>query len=452
MQSIIYRCGGRRLLSGGGKAIAGNILWLAGERVVRLLLGFLVGAWVGRYLGPERYGTLAYAVAFVAIFQAVTTLGADTIVVRDVVRRPDNTHQLLGTLLRLRLITGMFCWIAAVAAAWLLDPHGGTALLVAIVGCSLVFQAADTVDLWFQSQLQSRRTVVAKLTAYFISNGIRVALVLSHAPLVAFAAAAAVDTAFVAVGLVLAYRNFPVATRWSHARTMSKSLIIESWPFLLSSLSVLIYLRIDQIMLRTMRGDHELGLFAAAMPLSSVWQIIPTTLVSSLAPLVARRKAESEAAYQRTLLLIYRLFGVVSLVLATATALLAPFIVRLLYGPEFIGAAQVLAIHAFSNVFVALGLAQSLWITNEGAGRINMLKTLAGGTIAVVGNLLLIPPYGAVGAAWVTIISFATSAIISNLVLAPEVVLNQLGINARLPWSALIKTRRLAGGINDPAA
>jgi PST family polysaccharide transporter len=440
------------LLSGGGKAIAGNILWLAGERVVRLLLGFVVGAWVGRYLGPERYGTLAYAVAFVAIFQAVATLGSDTIVVRDLVRRPEHAHRLLGTLLRLRILAGILCWIAAVAAAWLLDPHGDTALLVAIVGCGLVFQAADTVDLWFQSELQSRRTVVAKLMAYLVSNGIRIALVLGHAPLIAFAAVAAVDSAFVAIGLGLAYRRYPLAMRWSHARTLSKAILVESWPFLLSSLSVLIYLRIDQIMLRTMRGDHELGLFAAAMPLSSVWQIIPTTLVSSLAPLVARRKAESEAAYQRTLLTIYRLFGVVSLMLATATALLAPSIVRLLYGPAFEGTAHVLAIHAFSNVFVALGLAQSLWITNEGAGRVSMMKTLTGGVIAVVGNLLLIPSYGAVGAAWVTIISFATSAILSNLVLAPEVVLNQLGINARLPWDALIKTRRLGGGISDPAA
>lgn len=440
------------MLSGGGKAIAGNILWLAGERVVRLLLGFLVGAWVGRYLGPERYGTLAYAVALVAIFQAIATLGSDTIVVRDLVRRPDNAHRLLGTLLRLRILSGILCWIVAVAAAWLLDPHGDTALLVAIVGCGLVFQAADTVDLWFQSELQSRRTVIAKLAACLVSNGIRIALVLGHAPLIAFAVVAAVDSALVAIGLVLAYSRYPLTMRWSHARALSKSILVESWPFLLSSLSVLIYLRIDQIMLRTMRGDHELGLFAAAMPLSSVWQIIPTTLVSSLAPLVARRKAESEAGYQRTLLTIYRLFGVVSLVLATATALLAPLIVRLLYGPAFAGTAQVLAIHAFSNVFVALGLAQNLWITNEGAGRVSMIKTLAGGAIAVVGNLLLIPSYGAVGAAWVTIISFATSAILSNLVLAPEVVLNQLGINAQLPWDALVKTRRLGGGISDPAA
>jgi PST family polysaccharide transporter len=64
-----------------------NTGWLMIDRFVRLFLGVAVGAWVARYLGPERYGELCYSIALVALFQTVANLGADGIIIRDICRR-----------------------------------------------------------------------------------------------------------------------------------------------------------------------------------------------------------------------------------------------------------------------------------------------------------------------------------------------------------------------------
>jgi O-antigen/teichoic acid export membrane protein len=410
-------------------AIATNAGWLLGDRLVRALVGFFVGARVARYLGPTEFGQFAYVLAFIAFFQVVANLGSDSIVVRDIARDPGSAPEVLGSIVRLRLVLGSCCWASAVALMAIINPgERETIILTAIIGGILVFQAADTVDLWFQSQSQSRRTVIAKLVAYLLTNSLKIVLIIAQAPLMAFGIAFLLDFMAAALGLATAYRRFPTVRRWRPDLGRAKTLVRHSWPFMLSGLSIILYMRIDQIMLKSLRGDHELGIYAAALALSQIWQMIPMTLSVSLAPFIARKKIEGQAAYEAALLHVFRLFGAVSIVISTATALAAPVVLPLIYGPSYAEAAHVLAIHVFSNVFVALGVAQSLWLTNEqGGGQLSLIKTLCGGFVAIVGNAIAIPIWGAQGAAVVAVMSFATSGVLSNVALAPRILLMQLG-------------------------
>ena len=68
--------------------ILDNIGWLFFDKVLRMGVGLLVGVWVARYLGPEKYGLFNFAAAFVGMFIAVSGLGLQSIVVRDIVRDP----------------------------------------------------------------------------------------------------------------------------------------------------------------------------------------------------------------------------------------------------------------------------------------------------------------------------------------------------------------------------
>ena len=414
------------------RKIAANTGWLLGERLARALIGFVVAAWVARYLGPERFGQFAYVIALVALFQTIAALGADGIVVRDLAREPKSAAAILGSILRLRLITSIICWLSVVGVAAVIDPHDTTTIvLVAVVGGTMIFQVADTVDLWFQSQTQSRRTVMARLWALGLVSALKIVLVIMKAPLIAFAATLTLEFAATSVALVLAYRKLPTAERWSFDRERAVSLLRQSWPFMLSGISVIVYVRIDQIMLKQLRGEHDLGIYAAALPLSQIWQMIPVTLALSLGPHIARKKLEGEAAYERALVHLFRLVGAMSLGISISTAAVSGWIVPLLYGERYADASLVLSIHVFTNLFVGLGVIQTLWLANERAGMISLLKTLSGGAVAIIGNALLIPRYGVIGAACVAVASQAMSAVFSNLVLAPRLFLMQLGIQPR---------------------
>ena len=377
----------------------GNTGWLLFDRVFRMLIGLTVGAWVARYLGPARFGELAYVIAFIAFFQVVSGLQADGFVVRDLARNSAGAAVVLGTALRLRIVAGAACWLSAVVLMRLLHPQEERlCLLVAVVGAMLVFQASDTVDLWFESQSQSKRTVLAKLASYLFSNGIKVALLLAKAPLIAFAGVISLESAALAVALIAAYRRFPTQGRWRADLAQARELLHLCWPFVASGAMVTVYMRIDQIMLRDMLGERELGIYAAALTLVQALNVVPATLVASLAPFIARKKGRGEAEYRDALVIIFRFFAMVALIGAGLTALASPWIVSLLYGPQYRSSAPVLSALVFVIVFVFQGLAQSLWVVNDNVRIANLIGTTLAALVSIVANLVLIRKFGVMGA------------------------------------------------------
>lgn len=216
-------------------------------------------------------------------------------------------------------------------------------------------------------------------------------------------------------------------------------LLSECWPFMTAVLSVVVYMRIDQIMVKEFLGERDLGIYSAALPLSQVWNVIPVVLTTSLAPYVTRRKVEGEVPYRRALSNIFRLYAACGLAVSLLAAAAAPWLISVLYGKTFERSASVLSIHVLSNVFIYLGVAQSLWIVNERLGRIGLYKNLAGGVVSVVGNWLVIPRFGIVGCAVVYVFANFVSAVGSNWLLAPEMLTMQLRGLFFLPMTPSLK-------------
>jgi O-antigen/teichoic acid export membrane protein len=419
----------------GSRAVVRNVQWLFLEKALRIVFAVVVGAWVARHLGPERFGVLSYVIAFVAIFQEVCQLGLDAIVVRDLAQRPQQTSAILGTALRLRLAAS----IAGLALALLLVQGlrpGDTESLVltALVASGLLFQVANTVDLWFQSQLQSRRSVVAKTLAFTAANGARVVAILVGADLAVFAALALAEAAAVALAMALMYRRFRTQSRWVWQGDIAIALLRESWPLLISGLAVLLYMRLDQIMLRELVGEHELGLYSAAQQLSTAGYFLPMIVCTSVAPELARLHASAPREYLAALRRLFSVCWALSLSVAAVVVLGADHFVHLLYGPEFAEAATVLRWHVLAIVPVSLGIAQSLWIAHEKRPVLALVRTLMGFGVSIALNVALIPGLGATGSAIAYLSCQVVAAVLSNVLLAPHIL--------RLQLSSLLPIRR----------
>lgn len=414
------------------QAVIGNAGWLLADKLFRMILGVLVGAWVARYLGPAQLGELSYAIALIAMFQMVAKLGLDGIVVRDIARCRGDAPEILGTAFRLRVAAGLLAWGLALVSTALLRPGDYRALLlVALIGGGLLLQAGDTIDLWFQSQIQSRRTVTAKALAYLVASGLKVAAVLSNASIVVIAAISALDIGLASLFLLLAYAGHKAGGTWRWSRARARSVLAESWPLMLSGLSIMLYMRIDQVMLRELAGETELGYFSAALPLSEVWAMIPLVITTSLAATLANLRQQSEERYLHAMGQLFHGLAWASLSIAILIALISPVLVRTLYGAAFEPSALVLSIHVFSIIPIFLGVAQGLWIINERMPRLSLYKTAIGASASVALNLALIPRFGAVGAAVSAVGAYFLSGVLVNLVLCPKVF--RLQIQAFMP-------------------
>ena len=141
------------------KRILDDAAWLFADRIIRMGVGLVVGVWVARYLGPEQFGLLNYAMAIVAMFGAFAGLGLNGIIVRDLVKDPDCANITLGTAFSLQFISGLLVFGLAVAAINFTRPDDALSkLAVAILGFALVFRATDVVKYWFESRIKNANT------------------------------------------------------------------------------------------------------------------------------------------------------------------------------------------------------------------------------------------------------------------------------------------------------
>jgi PST family polysaccharide transporter len=215
--------------------------------------------------------------------------------------------------------------------------------------------------------------------------------------------------------------------RWGFNRAVARELLMECWPFLVGALAIMVYMRIGHIMLRHLSSERELGYYTAAIPLYEAGNFIPTRTCLAFAAAIARKKQVSETAYLILLMNLFRSMLLAGVTLAAALYLARDVLVALVYGPQYHDAAEPLGILALALPFIFVGVVQLQWLVNERRSLLNLFKALSGAIVCVALNAVLIPTYGAVGAAWAAVAAQVTSAVAINLVLAPGIFRMQLG-------------------------
>jgi O-antigen/teichoic acid export membrane protein len=186
--------------------------------------------------------------------------------------------------------------------------------------------------------------------------------------------------------------------------TASK-LLSESWPLLLSGVAVMIYMRLDQVMLAAMAGDVAVGEFSAALRIAEVWYFIPMAIMTAAFPALLKKRAQGSLVYRRYLQGLYDGMAWLGFAVAIVTTLSAGWLVPLLYGPAFAHTASILGVQIWAGVAVAMSFVHGKWLLAEGLQKYGLVYTVAGACVNVSLNLIFIPRYGALGSAWATLIT-----------------------------------------------
>lgn len=400
--------------------ILDNMSWLTLDKILRMGVGLVIGIWVARYLGPEMFGVLSFALAFVGLFGPIGALGLKQIVVRDLVKQPDDTSRILGTAAMIRLIAGVVTYGLMVGAIMLLRPDDVLVMaLVMIIGLMVVVQVSEIAAFWFEAQVRSKCTVLATGAAFALFTLVRVVLLLMEAPVMAFAIATSAEVALAACLLVVVFlrKGVPMAGL-SVDTNRARQLLQDSWPLFLSGIAIVVYMRIDQVMLGQMLDDSAVGVYSVAIKISEVWYFIPTIITASVFPTLIATRERSETEYYAQLQRLFNLLVWMAITIGVSMTFLATPLVAFLFGEAFREAGAVLAIHIWAGVFVFLGVASGKWYVIENRQILSLQRALLGAGVNLVLNLLLIPRLGVVGAAWATLLSYAVAAFLADLMTA----------------------------------
>ena len=172
---------------------------------------------------------------------------------------------------------------------------------------------------------------------------------------------------------------------------------------------ITVFMRIDQIMIKEMLGEKAVGIYAAAIPISQIWSVIPSMLATSLAPFVARKMAQDKNKYEEDIVSIFRYFAIFALSVAIVTSFASPWIIKTMYGPRYEFSAVILSTHVFVNIFIFQGIAQDLWIVNNTVRSVTLVSSIIAAIIGIFLNLKLIRIFGPLGAVFSTILTAGVS-------------------------------------------
>lgn len=388
--------------------VISNAGWLLADNVLRMGIGFLVGIWVTRYLGPERFGQLNYAIAFVTIFSFIALLGLDGIVVRNLVRTPSRRNEILGTTFALKCAGAISTIALILSTVFLLKPADYvTHLLVSITSIGLLFQAFGSVDFFFQAEVRAKYGAYARSCAFMIAAAAKIALILSHAPLAMFALVGTGEIALGSMGLVVAYRRHGYRLRECYpSLAMAKELLRDSWPLILTEMVTMIYMRIDRIIVGEMAGNAEVGIYSVAAMITEALLFIPLSIASSIFPGIVRAQEKGPSVFDEQLQRFYNIMAFAAYCVAVPVTLFAGWGIPLLFGAEYSRAGGMVIGLAWAGLFINLGFARSYYLTTMNWTRLHFFVDLLGCAANVALNLYLVPRYGGMGAVIASIIAY----------------------------------------------
>jgi O-antigen/teichoic acid export membrane protein len=398
-----------------------NTVWLFTEQVLRLIAGFFVGVWVARYLGPEKFGLFSYALAFVSIFQGIAKLGLDGIVVRDLVQEPEKRDVYLGTSFWLKLIGGVITFLIIAIVLFILSIFTSnffteTNIYILIIAFGIIFQSFEVIDFYYQATVQANYISIRRIIQLILSSIIKIFLVLTDADLIWFVLVSLFDIISLSMMGWLIYRSqgLPNFVRYFDIE-IGKKLLKDSWPLLLSGIAISIYMRIDQVMIKNMLGDREVGLYSAAIKLVEVWYFIPMIITQSVFPAIVNAKKISEELYYKRLQQLFSLLAWIAILIAIPMSAFGYQIIYLFYGEKFTEASNVLEISIWASLFVFIGVGSSRFLLVENLQNLSFRRAFYGMIVNIMLNFILIPLYGIQGSAIATLMSQVTSAYLFDI-------------------------------------
>ncbi|MBA2390611.1 MAG: flippase [Geodermatophilaceae bacterium] len=383
----------------GARKSGKNAVWLVFERVVHLGVAFVVSIVVARSLGTEDFGSLAIGLGFLLLVGSVWHPAVQCLL-RDVIATPaDAGKQYAASTAAVGIVTSVFYVLMAAVLALTLGFDNTTAVVILVVVGSALLRPFNVVDAWFKMELQSRVAVLIRVAALLVTGAARIALPLLGFGVVAVAWTYVVEAALAGIGMWIAYRRMAERHPWVLESARVRATLKEFAPLIITSSSALIYSRLDQAMVGWLSGLSEAGLFAISSSMAEAPRFALLALFISVAPRLLKLKNRDPERYQSELIAVTRVLVLMGYVLTIGLIFVMAPLAPVLLGPDYEETRLLIVLLAASTPFVCIG-GLLLFVTNwERLYREAIVRNIIGAAISVGLNFLLLPRYGAVGAA-----------------------------------------------------
>jgi len=410
--------------------LAKNTFILSSSNIIVLILGLLYSMYTTRYLGPERYGIISFALAFVSIFGIFTDLGLNALTVREIARNKKLAKKFLGNLLLLKLIY-VILTLAIITIAINLTGHDKVTVdvvyliyLSIVVGAftgifNAMFQAFERIEFISMGNLLS--SICMLLGAFYaINHGLDV---MGYACIYIFSSL----MVFIYSSIVFHKKLFKFVPEVD--RGLIRPTLAEAVPFGLTALFGMIYTYVDSIMLSSFQGNEVVGLYNAPYRLVLMLLFIPNVINVVIFPVMSRYYTSSPSFLKLMYTKYFKFMLILCLPIGIGTTLIADKIILFVFGESYTNSIIALQILIWTMVLIFAGAAFVRLLESTNRQRVITKISLICVVVNILLNLMLIPKLSYVGS------SIAT--VLTEMVLVGSVIIFTYRSGYGIPLSAM---------------
>jgi len=390
-----------------------NIFWLLSEKGAQFIITLTVTSLVARYLGQEDYGKWTYLLMLISLMQIFVSLGLPNIVINLLLKNEKREELILSSAFLIGTAMGWSTFLIVLGIHLFYDSM--LTLMLLIMSIPFLLDGCKNFDSYFQSQLDSKFSVISRVTSFSLSGALKLFIVFGKLNFFLLSITYAIEMFGNAILYTWFFLKKGKSLRFDIDVQIIKKLLYPSLFLTLSSFSAWLYLRVDQFMIKEMLGFETLGEYSAAVKISEILYFIPTVVVGTFYPRLVKSKEAGEVEFQFTLINVIRLLNVLGIAFGFVLFFGSELIIRVLFGQEFAGSSYILQVHGWSVIFVSFGLIKTRWLIINDLVMLEFLSKLFGAAVNIGLNLIFIPRYGGIGAAWSTLFSYAFAHFVSNL-------------------------------------
>jgi len=383
--------------------IVKNTAVLFAANIISKVLGFFYVMYSARYLGAEGFGILSFALAFAGIFGVLTDLGLGQLTVREVARDKSLAKKYLNNISVMKTILVTVTFALIVIVINLLGYPEQTIKVVYLISLSVIFNSFTGM---FYSIFRAFEKMEYQSLGQILSSVLMLVGVLF-----------AISQRFSVIGFALLYFVISVVTFvysfaisfWKFGKlnikidwNLWKSTIVEALPFGLSAIFIIIYFRIDSVMLSMMKGNEVVGWYSAAYKIIDAFvALVPGIIYAVIYPVLSRHfnSKDLKTIYIKS----FHISFILGLFISIFITLFANKIILIIYGTQYTNSVPALKILIWAFFIICISSITSGLLNSINKQRIVTIGTGIGALLNIILNLILIPKYSLNGAAFATV-------------------------------------------------
>lgn len=384
-----------------------NIQWFTIARIINLGISLCTTIIIARLLGPSAFGLFNYALSIVALFTVISNLGISNILYKQLTLEKESREEIIGSALFLNMITASIAIGIVIVSLIFIKETPYVKSLILLLSLTFVTYPLTLLSFDFLKDAEAKYVTITQIVTLFISNICKIIAIYYFSSIAYMAVVLILEN--IIAGALYAYQISFIKKRsltFTVNRKRVRLIFSLSLPLIFYGAFSEIYARIDQIMLKFYLDTVAVGLYSASVRLTEIWYMVPNILAGALFPALANAKNDLlnyRKRYRMLLVILTGAAGIISFVVYFTRE----YLIRIIYGTDFLPASPILGIYIFSLIgyFLSLLIYQDLFIRHSNKWLVALLP-FSTAVINVILNIFLIPLYGTVGAAIATTVSY----------------------------------------------